>query len=922
MIMFVSEINSSFMPKFVVLSPLTFKILSFTLILMFLTLPSFGQKSRCHGVVRDEFGQKISGATVVLEGLYTDTTDQYGEFSLYIPREVGTPTVKVIYPCYTIKKSIASDLDNIEVVLRKICHVLEGKVVDAGGKALSKHRIQLRNLEPMRDTLTSTRGEFSFKLPPKAPVNDALGFFVNNVPISSKNLTFNTDLSKVTVVFTAPKTLEEKENNEPKLPEISETETQYNELVKVITLLDSTGSPLVIDEKAHIDGFMYDIDKSGKIYIKTNEVEFDCIFYIEGYEIISRPYDPKTLTLTITAKPIKEILAIQKELKATNDPLVKKVAEDVSKTINLLEVQKQKLNEESQELTKRLEITEAQLRGTEITPQQALKLRELIAILRDKIIQNGVQLEKIQYENQKILNSMQLSINKSAEKTQELIKEIDIKDQDNKTLRYELTVAIVSAVLLVIAAVYLVIFSSQLRKQRNEISAARKELEENYLALDQKNQQIEKAYFNIKKLSEIGQNITSILTFAELNKEMYKNVNSLINAPIFGIGIVNEFEEKIEFEDFVENGQVVDYFAMSIENNDNFLSLCFKNKQQIIINDIEKEYPIYFPHKSGYAKSTDPQSLIFLPLVIDNQSVGVVTLQNFNKNAFLNIEPGILDSLVTYIAVAFDNSRAYELVKTKNRQITDSIRYAQTIQRTILPDVQSLSSYFTENFVLFKPKDIVSGDFYWFYRLPDQPNVCFIALADCTGHGVPGAFMSMIGINSLQKIVAGERVQEPGVILDNMSLEVNKILKQDEKVNTDGMDLILCRIEKKQNDKVDIQLSAARRPLYIVRKGSTELEEIKGDRRSVGGVIKHGHKFVTKQIELSSQDMIFLCTDGFADQNSRDFIKFRSDYLKEVLALNAQSSCTEQQEILENLLTDALSHAEQRDDISIIGIKL
>ncbi len=900
---------------------LAIKYLALYALLSFFILPVQAQKSRCHGVVQDEYGNKISGAKIILESIYTDTTDQYGEFSILISREVGTPTVKVIYPCHTVKKSIASDLDNIEVVIRKICHPLFGKVIDAAGKPLAAHRIQIKNLEPIRDTVTDSKGRFNFLLPAQAPISDALGFFVQGTPIAAKNLKFNANNTEVVVTY-ANGSLEVQKNPSNALPEPSELESQYNEAVKTIVLLDSAGKSLITNEKAHIDGYIYEIDKTGKIVIKENEVKFDCIFFVEGYEVVSRPYDPKTMTLTVTVKPIKEILAIQEELKSNKDPLVQKVAEDVSKTINLLEVQKQKLTEESQELTRRLEKTEAQLRDAEITPQQAIKLRELIAILRDKIIQNGVQLEKLQDENQRILNNMQQSINKSVEETRELIKEIDIKDKDNKTLRYELTIAIVSAVLLVIAAAYLVIFSSKLRKQRNEIALARKELEENYLALDQKNKEIQQAYFNIKKLSEIGQNITSILTFTELNKEMYKNVNSLIEAPIFGIGIVNEFEEKIEFEDFVENGEVNSYFAMSIENDDNFLALCFKHKRQIIVNDIEKEYAIYFPQKNGYAKSTDPQSLIFMPLIIDNQAVGVVTLQNFRKNAYINVDPNILVSLTTYIAVAFDNSRAYELVKAKNRQITDSIRYAQTIQTTILPDKELLNDIYSENFILFKPKDIVSGDYYWFYHSLENPDVSFIVLADCTGHGVPGAFMSMIGINALQKIVVAEKTTNTGQILDKMTLEVHKILRQDEKINTDGVDLVICRIENKGEGNFLLEVSGARRPLYIVRKGNRELEEIKGDRRSVGGIIKSGYNFSFTQRQLSKGDSLYLCTDGFADQNSRDFVKFRSDYLKEVLLENSTLPMLEQQKVLESLLANALQHAEQRDDISIIGIKL
>ncbi len=887
-------------------------------LILFCILPSWGQKSRCHGKVQDESGVPMAGVRIILEGLYSDTTDSFGEFSIDIPRTIGIPSLKVIYPCYKIEKSTFNDLNNIDIILSKKCHILEGKVVSETQQPLANHRVQLRNFEPWLDTITNRKGEFRFILPASAPLSDALGFFVNNKAIEAKHIKFSEKQQKVTITYIAPP--EKLPNKEASTENL--LEQYYNELVKTIVFLDTAGKPLITDQKVHIEGFVYDIDKTGRIELKDNDIKFDCILFIEGHEILSRPYDPKNLILTVTAKPIKEILAIQEELRTSNDPLVKKVAEDVTKAINLLEVQKQKITEESAELTRRLESTEAKLRNAELTPEQAIKLRELIAILRDKIILNGIQLEKLQSENRRILDNIQNDLAKKQKTTDTLAIQITEIGRVNKALRFELTLAIVSLLLLVIASIYLIILSSRLRRQKNEIMAARKQLEENYIALDQKNKQIEKAYFNIKKLSEIGQNITSILTFTELNREMYKNVNSLIDAPIFGIGILNEFEEKIEFENFVENGEVVNYYAMSVENLDNFLALCLKSKQQIIINDIEKEYVKYFPDKPFYAKSTDPQSLIFLPLIIDNDAVGVVTFQNFKKNAYQEVEADILVSLTTYIAVAYDNSRAYEMVKAKNRQITDSIRYAQTIQRTILPDRQVIANSIPEHFILFKPKDIVSGDFYWFYQDPHHPNVCYIALADCTGHGVPGALMSMIGFNALQKSVDNQIIENTGEILDRMSAEVNRILKQDERMNTDGIDIVICRITKSTDETVFVQVSGARRPLYLIRKDRQILEEIKGERRSVGGIVKPGYHFSYSDLQLSKGDSLYLCSDGFADQNSREYTKFRSDFVKETLLKNSHLPMEAQYHELEKILSDALSFAEQRDDISIIGLKL
>ena len=197
-----------------------------------------------------------------------------------------------------------------------------------------------------------------------------------------------------------------------------------------------------------------------------------------------------------------------------------------------------------------------------------------------------------------------------------------------------------------------------------------------------------------------------------------------------------------------------------------------------------------------------------------------------------------------------------EEIEEKNRDITASIRYAERIQRAMLPKEDT----FKETFVLFMPKDIVSGDFYWMY---DNGDWQFIAVVDCTGHGVPGAFMSIIGHNSLNKIVREYGLIRPSAIVDQLNIEVMKALMQrHEKAITDGMDLALIAFNKKN---FTLEFAGAFNPLYVVRKG--EVFFYRGDRYPIGMTSMVERKNFTNQIvDIQPGDMLYMCSDGYADQ--------------------------------------------------------
>lgn len=256
-----------------------------------------------------------------------------------------------------------------------------------------------------------------------------------------------------------------------------------------------------------------------------------------------------------------------------------------------------------------------------------------------------------------------------------------------------------------------------------------------------------------------------------------------------------------------------------------------------------------------------------------------------------------------------------EIIEEKNKDITDSINYAKRIQDAILAAKEIKYKLFPDAFVLFKPKDIVSGDFYWFAGKNDRR---LIAACDCTGHGVPGALMSMIGNNLLNQVVNERGITAPDEILETLHHEVRRTLKQDENDETkDGMDLALLSF----SSETGFEYAAAQRPLWINRKGT--LIETKGTKMSVGGQKSDERmQFVKHAVKGEKGDMVYIFSDGYADQFNREDKKLMTRKFKEILLSIGHLSMTEQEKYLDDFIENWKGDMEQTDDILVIGIRL
>jgi serine phosphatase RsbU (regulator of sigma subunit) len=259
-----------------------------------------------------------------------------------------------------------------------------------------------------------------------------------------------------------------------------------------------------------------------------------------------------------------------------------------------------------------------------------------------------------------------------------------------------------------------------------------------------------------------------------------------------------------------------------------------------------------------------------------------------------------------------------EIIEEKNKDITDSIHYAKHIQQAILPPEDMIYEYLKESFILYQPKDIVSGDIYWLHKAEDT---VFFAAVDCTGHGVPGALMSVVGHSALNTLISHTPNQQPSDILNNLGSSIRETFKHQymqEQIN-DGMDIALCALDRK---KMILSFSGAKSPLCIVR--NNELIEIKGDKQAIEGSQSNNVKpFTHNELKVQPGDCIYVFSDGYNDQfGGAKGKKFKYSQLKSLLLSIASQPMYKQKNILSETLENWKGNLQQVDDILLIGVRV
>jgi len=290
-------------------------------------------------------------------------------------------------------------------------------------------------------------------------------------------------------------------------------------------------------------------------------------------------------------------------------------------------------------------------------------------------------------------------------------------------------------------------------------------------------------------------------------------------------------------------------------------------------------------------------------------------------------------SLLIYVTKKYFNQRRYSIqlkeesqkndreararLEEKNKEIVDSINYAKRIQDAMMTSDSYRKSVIPNSFIFFKPLDVVSGDFYWVYK--DQEDNIFFTVADCTGHGVPGAFMSMIGTSLLNEIIVEKGIKDTNKILDGMRKQIIKSLNQDtEDDQKDGMDISICKLNMK---KKTLEFSGAHNPLVIV--SGNELKTVKGDSQAVGLETVDIKPFTKHSIKLKKDDMIYIYSDGYQDQfGGENGKKYMTANFKKLLLKISKEEEKKQNKLLEIELANWMKNENQIDDVCIMGVRV
>lgn len=434
-------------------------------------------------------------------------------------------------------------------------------------------------------------------------------------------------------------------------------------------------------------------------------------------------------------------------------------------------------------------------------------------------------------------------------------------------------------------------------------------------------------HVNIRK---VALNSDSIIDYgsSSVQKQFVFNFNN--NATSFTFSAATYSNEDEIYYQYILEGLDEGWSDWTTQNNKeyNFLhegDYTFKVRAKNIYNQISKEDQFSFVILPPWYRETWAYivyAVLIILLIYIIIRIATYRLQKSKRQLELIVEERTKDIVkekekVEEQKLLIENVHA-ELSES-NKDVVDSIKYAKRIQSSILPPIDKIKNEFEESFVLYKPRDIVSGDFYWYEKVRD---FFIIACADCTGHGVPGAFMSLIGATLLNKIVEKDNISHCKDALNQLDSEVFKALQQttvkESEMVMDGMDISLLAINKKT---YECHYSGAYRPVYLIR--NKELIIYKANRQSIGGSINKPNPFEGESFELKPGDLLYMFTDGLTDQfGGEKNKKYKTERLKQFLLKN----CDEKLEVQSKLINEEFEiwrgENEQIDDVLIMGVKI
>ncbi len=373
-------------------------------------------------------------------------------------------------------------------------------------------------------------------------------------------------------------------------------------------------------------------------------------------------------------------------------------------------------------------------------------------------------------------------------------------------------------------------------------------------------------------------------------------------------GNVGSWEWDFKTDVIIWSDVIYDIFGIEKQSdfvtNDEFLKHVHPNDKERIINELNISISVKnTEHKTEFRIIDENNKTCWI------EEISEIVYENSKAIKMLGILRDVTTRKKAEIALKQKNIE----IKKNRDEIISSIRYAKTIQTSLLPEKIVIDEILPKNFIFYQPKDFVSGDFYYINKIE---NKIFCSVADCTGHGVPGGFITMLGINSIHGIINEKKIKKPSEILELLRYRIKDIFKGVKKDNNNGIDIAFCVIDTKTNI---LEYSGAFNPLWIVR--NNELIELKATRNPIG-FYPIEKEFVNHKFQLQNKDKIYLFSDGFKDQiGGYNNKKFNSAKFKELIITTNHYPINKQKKLIEKNFIDWKGNNEQVDDITIMGLE-
>lgn len=453
-------------------------------------------------------------------------------------------------------------------------------------------------------------------------------------------------------------------------------------------------------------------------------------------------------------------------------------------------------------------------------------------------------------------------------------------------------------------------------------------------------------------LLQISEEGHTAINMEEFVATIHGILADLVNARNFFIGLYDEKSNKYFFPYFEDETDSIETTGVSSAYDESLETTLYDLSGTLTDYVRRTGKPIRYPnetinnlYESGEITLFGSQSNSWLgvPLKLSGNTVGVMAVQSYDlQDAYSLRDEELLLFVSDHIARAIENVRTeekirkqHQLVLEQKQAITDSISYARRIQKAVLPSPPYIANILSDYFTIYIPKDIISGDFYWVREIGGKS---VVIVADCTGHGVPGALMSMLGVTLLNEQFRTFGIRQPGVILGHLRTKVKEILAQEGSVNDqkDGMDMAIAIIDP---EKKELQFAGANIPLLLIRKkGQEELTEddtmpslenddyqlyrLKADKQPIG-VHWEESDFTNQVIKLQDGDALYLLTDGIADQyGGKNRKKYKSRRLKKLLLSIQAESMEDQGKLIAATFENWRGNNEQIDDVSMVGFSI